>query len=179
MGLWGICCNRSVGARVDNCGMSCPSWQRHRTGYGWLPVRTLPVAPLWCDLGFCSQIVAVLKLQWTPTFRRIVWLLETQTANGASIGLWGYLQPWDYGGLFQNEKNWKFVMAKLHLRHLLQHQPDGRRLLSFRAAWASGELEWVLKTSSTLEPSMRSLALVNTCPPTISKVFDMSSRHKS
>ena len=33
-------------------GMSCPSWQWHRTGSRWPPVRTLPVAPLWCDLGF-------------------------------------------------------------------------------------------------------------------------------
>ena len=32
--------------------MSCPSWQWHRTGSRWFPVRTLPVAPLWCDLGF-------------------------------------------------------------------------------------------------------------------------------
>ena len=31
---------------------SCPSWQWHRTGSRWFPVRTLPVAPLWCDLGF-------------------------------------------------------------------------------------------------------------------------------
>ena len=33
-------------------GMSCPSWQWHRTGSRWSPVWTLPVAPLWCDLGF-------------------------------------------------------------------------------------------------------------------------------
>ena len=33
-------------------GMSCPSWQWHRTGSRWSPVRTLLVAPLWCDLGF-------------------------------------------------------------------------------------------------------------------------------
>ena len=33
-------------------GMSCPSWQWHRTGSRWFPGRTLPVAPLWCDLGF-------------------------------------------------------------------------------------------------------------------------------
>ena len=33
-------------------GMSCPSWQWHRTGSRWILVRTLPVAPLWCDLGF-------------------------------------------------------------------------------------------------------------------------------
>ena len=38
--------------RVCYLGMSCPSWQRHRTGSRWSPVRTLPVAPLWCDLGF-------------------------------------------------------------------------------------------------------------------------------
>ena len=35
-----------------NKGMSCPNWQCHRTGSRWFPVRTLPVAPLWCDLGF-------------------------------------------------------------------------------------------------------------------------------
>ena len=29
----------------------CPSWQWHRTG-SQFPVQTLPVAPLWCDLGF-------------------------------------------------------------------------------------------------------------------------------
>ena len=28
-----------------------PSWQWHRTGSCWSPVLTLPVAPLWCDLG--------------------------------------------------------------------------------------------------------------------------------
>ena len=32
--------------------MSCPSWQWHRTGSRWSPVRTLLVAPLWCDLGY-------------------------------------------------------------------------------------------------------------------------------
>ena len=32
--------------------MSCPSWQWHRTGSRWFPVRILPVAPLWCDQGF-------------------------------------------------------------------------------------------------------------------------------
>ena len=28
------------------------TWQWHRTGSSWSPVRTLPVAPLWCDQGF-------------------------------------------------------------------------------------------------------------------------------
>ena len=28
------------------------SWQWHRAGSRWSPARTLPVAPLWCDLGF-------------------------------------------------------------------------------------------------------------------------------
>ena len=36
-------------------GMSCPSWQWHRTGSSWSPVRILPVAPLWCDLGFAPN----------------------------------------------------------------------------------------------------------------------------
>ena len=40
---------------VTVVGMSCPSWQWHRTGSRWSPVRTLPVAPLWCDLGFFSN----------------------------------------------------------------------------------------------------------------------------
>ena len=43
-------------------GMSCPSWQWHRTGCHRSPIRTLPVAPLWCDLGFCSRTVVVIKL---------------------------------------------------------------------------------------------------------------------
>ena len=29
-----------------------PSWQWHRTGSSWSPVWILPVAPLWCVLGF-------------------------------------------------------------------------------------------------------------------------------
>ena len=36
-------------------GMSCPSWQWHRTGNSWSPVRTLQVAPLWCDLAQGAQ----------------------------------------------------------------------------------------------------------------------------
>ena len=31
--------------------MSCPSWQWHRIASRWFSDRTLPVAPLWCDLG--------------------------------------------------------------------------------------------------------------------------------
>ena len=49
-------------------GMSCPSWQLYRTGYRWLPVRTLPVALLWCNLGCCSRTVMVIKLRRTSTF---------------------------------------------------------------------------------------------------------------
>ena len=53
---------------------SCPNWQRHRPGCYQSPVRTLPlppvafvlVAPLWCDLGCCSQTVVVLKPRRTP-----------------------------------------------------------------------------------------------------------------
>ena len=46
-------------------GLSCPSWQWHRSGYSWLPVRTQPVEPLWCDLGRCSRTVVVIKLRRT------------------------------------------------------------------------------------------------------------------
>ena len=35
--------------------MSSPSWQGHRTGSRWSPVRTLAVAPLRGDLGFCPN----------------------------------------------------------------------------------------------------------------------------
>ena len=39
--------------------------QWHRTGYRWSPVRTLPMGPLWCDLGRCSRTVVVIKLRRT------------------------------------------------------------------------------------------------------------------
>ena len=53
-------------------GTSCPSWQWHKTGYRWSPARTIPVAPLWCDLGCCSRTVVVTKLRRIsalPVFR--------------------------------------------------------------------------------------------------------------
>ena len=49
-------------------GMSCPSWQWHRTGYRWSPVPTQPVAPLLCDLGYCSRTVVVIKLRRISAF---------------------------------------------------------------------------------------------------------------
>ena len=60
-------------------GMSCPSWQRHRTGCHRSLVWTLPlppvlggvcmlVAPLWCDLRCCCRTVVVLKLRRTSAF---------------------------------------------------------------------------------------------------------------
>ena len=41
--------------------------QWHRTGNRWSPVPTLSVAPLWCDLGFCSRTVVVIKLRRTSS----------------------------------------------------------------------------------------------------------------
>ena len=38
---------------------------RLRAGYRWSPVRTLPVAPLWCDLRRFSRTVAVINLRRT------------------------------------------------------------------------------------------------------------------
>ena len=58
-----------------NIGMSCPSWQWHRIGSRWSPVRSLPVAPLWCDLVFFPTVV-VIKLRRTsalvfqPNFKK-------------------------------------------------------------------------------------------------------------
>ena len=77
--------------------MSCPSWQGHRTvvviklwrtsafrtGYRWSPVRTRPVAPLWCDLGCCSRTVVVIKLQRTFAFK----LEATPDPSYASLNL--------------------------------------------------------------------------------------------
>ena len=52
------------------------SW--YRTGYRWSPVRTLPVAPSWCDLGRCPRRVVVIKLRRTSalhwnTSQRMMW----------------------------------------------------------------------------------------------------------
>ena len=61
-------------------GMSCPSRQWHRAGYRWSPVRTLLVAPLWCDMGLWSRTVVVIKLRRTSVLK-----LERRRAAG-SIG---------------------------------------------------------------------------------------------
>ena len=37
---------------LGTCYVTCYIWQWHRNGSSWSPVRTPPVAPLWCDLGF-------------------------------------------------------------------------------------------------------------------------------
>ena len=57
--------------RTKVLGMSCPSWQWQRTGYCWSPVRPLPVAPLWCELGSFSRTVVVIKLRRTSAFKFI------------------------------------------------------------------------------------------------------------
>ena len=60
------CMHRDLRIRgvVGNTQKGCLV-QVYRTGYRWSPVRTLPVAPLWCDLGFCSRTVVVIKLRRT------------------------------------------------------------------------------------------------------------------
>ena len=60
--------DRSYPRHCEVIGMSCPSWQWHRAGYRWSPVRTVPVAPLWCDLGSWSRTVVVIKLRRTSAF---------------------------------------------------------------------------------------------------------------
>ena len=64
--IWKIWKEPILGLR--NLGMSCPSWPYHRTGYCWSPVQTLPLVPLWCGLGCCSQTFVVIKLLWTSSF---------------------------------------------------------------------------------------------------------------
>ena len=63
------------GYNVCLLGMSCPDWQWHRTGSRWSPIRTLPVAPLWCDLGFSPNSrgnKAAANLRVRPTIFRCV-----------------------------------------------------------------------------------------------------------
>ena len=57
-------------------GLSCPSWQWHRTGYLWSPVWTLPVAPLWCDLGHFSWTVVVITLRQISACSEVVNMSE-------------------------------------------------------------------------------------------------------
>ena len=65
-----------VSSEWQNLGISCPSWQWHRTGYSWLLVQILLGAPLWCDLRFCFQKVVVIKLlcQWNSASQEICFL---------------------------------------------------------------------------------------------------------
>ena len=87
-------------------GMSCPSWQWRGTGYRSSPVRTLPVAPWWCNLGRCSRTVAAIKLlsvlwtsafSWFCPFHVHVWILGqfiiyefggTKIPHGAALPTW-------------------------------------------------------------------------------------------
>ena len=79
-GTLGTACKNSIPVSRNNNnqkkaslynGMSCPRWQYHITGYRWFPVRTLPVAPLWCDLARCSRTVVVIKLRRTCQTTRL------------------------------------------------------------------------------------------------------------
>ena len=55
-----------------------------------MPVRTLPVAALWCDVGFCSRTVVVIKLQRTSkyliVFRLQLWVWLVACGGGACFG---------------------------------------------------------------------------------------------
>ena len=52
-------------------------WQWHRTGYCWLPVQTLPVAPLWCDLRNCSPTVVAINL-CLMNFHHFAWEIRAE-----------------------------------------------------------------------------------------------------
>ena len=66
-------------------GMSCPIWQWHRTGYRCSPVRTLPVAPLWCDLRRCSRTAVVIKLRRTPALQANLCNIHARGGRSASM----------------------------------------------------------------------------------------------
>ena len=71
--LWPICIPLAVGPGLGIEGkrprnrdvLSKLAMPGLRTGNRWSPVRTLPVVPLWCDLGRCSLTVVVIKLLLT------------------------------------------------------------------------------------------------------------------
>ena len=65
--------------------MFCPSWKWHITGSLWSPVRTLQVAPLWCDLGFfpnsrgnkaAQNLCPITSPPPLPPFRKTISLLQ-------------------------------------------------------------------------------------------------------
>ena len=76
---WITCTSTKSGPKEMDIkiGMSCPSWQWHRTGYCWLPVQTLPVAPLWCDLRNCSPTVVAINL-CLMNFHHFAWEIRAE-----------------------------------------------------------------------------------------------------
>ena len=93
-------------------GMSCPSWQWHRIGGSWSPIRTLPVAPLWCDLGFfpnsCgNKAAANLRPIWIYKYMKFrykfVYMNLYLNSSTPSIHIWirGYQgSTWSYKPFF-------------------------------------------------------------------------------
>ena len=63
----------------------------HRAGYRWSPVRTLPVAPMWCDLGLWSRTVEVIKLrrgnEAFPPFKLTLQVSKTGGWSSESVGI--------------------------------------------------------------------------------------------
>ena len=64
----------------------------HRTGSRWFQVRTLPVAPLWCDLGFVpnsrgNKAAANLRPRATMTARRLSKLRGQRKGSESLLGL--------------------------------------------------------------------------------------------
>ena len=114
--IWGR--ERCKNSRDKKYNNSLLSWQWHRTGSSWSPVRTLLVEPLWCDLGFvpnsrgnkaaanlCPRLAVIkinsqLFLLWVPGLKIVcqgcIWLkLPGWLApHSLVIACWAYLQQY-------------------------------------------------------------------------------------
>ena len=91
--------------------MSCPSC---RAGSRWSPVRTLPVAPLWCDLGFVPNSrgnKAAANLRPPPSGCQAI-VLTDLPVSGSKGGLGparlrarGPPSSWSFAGLADSESS--------------------------------------------------------------------------
>ena len=93
---------------------------------------TLPVAPLWCDLGCCSRTVVVIKLLWTSAFELLV-----HTAKHSMVWYQFYHKLISSFIVNKYTKNLMFWYGKTFISkfNLSAHCPMCPFLLYKRGAW--------------------------------------------